>query len=153
MRKFLFSIFMIAMVAFAFTIPTANAQAPLLYTGESGPDTLTNADTVYHYPNGTSFATSRRFKDLGDLEVWVESDSLTGSTAVTYVLQVALDLAGTVWYNMDTETGNGAATQVLRFDTDPDERGFLPTWWRIRAISSGTQSTKFQTVYAFKKRL
>jgi len=148
MRKFLFLI----AVFTAFALST-NAQAPLLYTGESGPDTLTNADTVYHYPNGTSFATSRRFKDLGDLEVWVKSDSLSGSTAVTYVLQVALDLAGSAWYNMDTETGNGATSQVLRFDTDPDERGFLPTWWRIRAISTGTQSTKMQTVYAFKKRL
>ena len=148
MKKVLFSL--IAICAFAFSM---NAQAPLLYTGEMGPDTLNNAETVYHYPNGTSFATSRRFTQLGDLEVYVQSDSLTGATAVTYTLQVALDLAGTSWATVDTETGNGATSQVLVFDTDPFDHGFIPTWWRIKAVSTGTQTTKFQTTYAFKKRL
>ena len=153
MKKVLFSIFMIATVAFAFTPTEMTAQAPLLYTGEMGPDTLNNAETVYHYPNGTSFATSRRFTQLGDLEVYVQSDSLTGATAVTYTLQAALDLAGTSWATVDTETGNGATSQVLVFDTDPFDHGFIPTWWRIKATSTGTQTTKFQTTYAFKKRL
>ena len=148
MKKVLFSL--IAICAFAFSM---NAQAPLLYTGEMGPDTLNNAETVYHYPNGTSFATSRRFTQLGDLEVYVQSDSLTGATAVTYTLQVALDLAGTSWATVDTEIGNGATSQVLVFDTDPFDHGFIPTWWRIKATSTGTQTTKFQTTYAFKKRL
>jgi len=148
MRKLLFSL--IAICAFAFSM---DAQAPLLYTGEMGPDTLNNAETVYHYPNGTSFATSRRFTQLGDLAVYVQSDSLTGATAVTYTLEAALDLAGTSWATVDTETGNGATSQVLVFDTSPFDNGFIPTWWRLKAVSTGTQTTKFQTTYAFKKRL
>ena len=150
MRKLLFSL--IAICAFAFT-SDVSAQAPLLYTGEMGPDTVNASETIYHYPNGTSFATSRRFTQLGDLEVYVQSDSLTGATAVTYTLQAALDLAGTSWATVDTETGNGATSQVLVFDTDPFDHGFIPTWWRIKATSTGTQTTKFRTTYAFKKRL
>lgn len=148
MKRVLFSL--IAIFAFAFTM---SAQAPLLYTGEMGPDTLNNAETIYHYPSGTSFATSRRFTQLGDLEVHVKSDSLSGATAVTYTLETANDLAGTVWATVDTELGNGATSQVLVFDTDPFDHGFVPTWWRLKAVSTGTQATKFQTTFAWKKRL
>lgn len=144
MRKFLFSLF--AMLAFAVTM---SAQAPLLYTGEMGPDTVNASETIYHYPNGTSFATARRFKDLGALEVLVRSDSLSGSTNVAYTLQTSYDVDGTLWYDAATLTGNGATTQYLRYE----DTEFIPTWWRIKAVGTGTQATKFQTVYAFKRRL
>jgi hypothetical protein len=148
MRKVLFSIFAVLTIAFCFS-PEIKAQAPLLYTGEMGPDTVNSGETLYHYPNGTSFATARRFKDLGDLEVLVKSDSLSGSTNVAYTLQYSYDIDGTLWYDAATLTGNGAAAQYLRSeDTD-----FGATWWRIKAVGTGTQATKFQTVYAFKRRL
>ena len=150
MRKLLFSL--IAICAFAFT-SDVSAQAPLLYAGEMGPDTLNNSETIYHYPGGTSFATSRRFTYLGDLEVHIKSDSLSGATATTYTLEVSNDLAGTAWYTVDTELGNGATSQVLKFDTDPDGNGFIPTWFRVKGVSTGTQATKFQTTYSWKKRL
>jgi hypothetical protein len=144
MRKFLFSLFAIA--SFAVTM---SAQAPLLYTGEMGPDTVNASETIYHYPNGTSFATARRFKDLGALEVLVKSDSLSGATNVAYTLQTSYDVDGTLWYDAATLTGNGAAAQYLRYE----DTEFIPTWWRIEAVGTGTQATKFQTVYAFKRRL
>jgi hypothetical protein len=144
MMKFLFSLF--AMMAFAVA---TSAQAPLLYTGEMGPDTVNASETIYHYPNSTSFATARRFKDLGALEVLVRSDSLSGSTNVAYTLQTSYDVDGTLWYDAATLTGNGATTQYLRYE----DTEFIPTWWRIKAVGTGTQATKFQTVYAFKRRL
>ena len=146
MRKLLFSL--IAICAFAFT-SDVSAQAPLLYTGEMGPDTVNASETIYHNPNGTSFATSRRFKDLGALEVLVKSDSLSGATNVAYTLQTSYDLDGTLWYDAATLTGNGASAQYLRYE----DTEFIPTWWRIKAVGTGTQATKFQTVYAFKRRL
>lgn len=147
MRKFLFSLF--AMLAFAVTM---SAQAPLLYTGEMGPDTVNAAETIYHYPNGTSFATARRFKDLGDLEVCVRFDSISGATNVDVTLQYAYDLAGTVWYDASTTnltSGSNTNGRYLRVE-DAD---FGATWWRVKAVGTGTQATNFQTVYAFKRRL
>ena len=144
MRKVLFSI--IAMVVFAFTM---SAQAPLLYTGEMGPDTVNSGETIYHYPNGTSFATARRFKDLGALEYVIASDSLSGSTNVAVTVQYSYDLDGTVWYDAYTHTSNGAASQ--RFRNEDTE--LTATWWRIKYVGTGTQATKVQSVYAFKKRI
>jgi hypothetical protein len=146
MRKLLFSL--IAICAFAFTYDVS-AQAPLLYTGEMGPDTVNSGETIYHYPNGTSFATSRRFKDLGALEYCIASDSLSGATNVAVTVQYSYDLDGTVWYDAYTHTSNGAASQ--RFRNEDTE--LSATWWRIKYVGTGTQATKVQSVYAFKKRI
>jgi hypothetical protein len=149
MRKLLFLSFMIATVAFCFTPNDVTAQAPLLYTGEMGPDTVNSGETIYHYPNGTNFATARRFKDLGNFEYAIQSDSLSGATNVAITVQVSYDLAGTVWYDAYTHTSNGAASQVFR----NEDTEFTPTWIRIKYVGTGTQATKVQSVYSFKRRL
>lgn len=159
MRKVLFSVFMIAMVAFAFTVPTqVNAQAPLLYTGEMGPDTVNASETITHYPNGTSFATARRFKDLGDMAIAVKLDSLSGTPNVKSYLDVSYDLAGTFWVPVDTVTsvlmGTTKTFQFDQFKTDDNlDDTFAPTWFRIRHVGTGTQAVKVQDIYCFKKRL
>src|SRR5690349_4347667 len=96
MKQLLFSISFLLVLALS-----AKAQ-PLLYSGESGPDTVNASETIYHYPNGTSFATARRFKDLGNLALAVKLDSLSGTPNVTTTLQVAYDLLATFWVDVDT---------------------------------------------------
>lgn len=152
MKRVLFSMFMIATVALCFTPMDVNAQAPLLYAGEMGPDTVNAAETIYHYPGGTSFATARRFKDLGALEIVSRLDSLTGTTNVVATLQYAYDLDGTVWYDaVTTDLTNGSNTLGRFVKTEDTE--LTATWVRVRYVGSGTQATKAQTVYAFKKRI
>lgn len=158
MRKFLFSIFMIAMVAIGFTVPTeVNAQAPLLYTGEMGPDTVNASETITHWPNGTSFATARRFKDVGNLSVTCKLDSLSGTPNVTTTLWLAEDLAGTIWKPVDTvsTTNMGPAhSKTFQFDCFNNESDVLlkATWFKITHVGSGTQGVKAQDTYAFKRR-
>ncbi len=139
---------MITSAAFAL-VNDASAQAPLLYAGEMGPDTINSGETLYHYPGGTSFATARRFRDLGALEVLIQSDSLSGATNGTAVLQVSYDLAGTQWYDVTSLTLNGAATQYSK----TEDADFTPTWFRIKYTGTGVQATKVQSSYAFKRRL
>ena len=151
MRKFLFALFAVLSIAFCFT-PEIKAQAPLLYTGEMGPDTVNASETIYHYPNGTSFATARRFKDLGALEVLVRFDSLSGATNVDVTLQYSYDIDGTLWYDVSTSNLTSGSNTLGRFFRVEDA-DLTATWWRVKAVGTGVQGTKFQTVYAFKRRL
>lgn len=153
MKRVLFLLPLFLVMAFAFTPDKSFAQ-PLLYTGEIGPDTLNASETIYHYPSAsstvaTSVSNARRFRDLGDLEILVRSDSLSGATNGVATFQVSYDLAGTLWYDVGTLTINGATAQYYHVE---DEL-FNPTWWRMKFVGTGTQATKIQTVYSFKKRL
>lgn len=144
------------LIAFTFAIcltvqNTVHAQS-LLYTGYMGPDTVNAAETIYHYPNGTSFATARRFRELGDLEVTVQLDSLSGATNVDLTLQAAYDIAGTIWYDVGTANLTSGSNTTGRFYHVEDTL-FGGTWWRIKAVGTGVQATKFRTVYSFKKSL
>jgi hypothetical protein len=149
MKRVLFSL--IAICAFAFTT-SVTAQAPLLAAGEIGPDTLNNAETIYHYFGGTSFATARRLKDLGSLEAVGRLDSLTGTTNATATLQYAYDLAGTIWYDAASTSLNAGSNTLGRFARTEDTE-LTATWARMKYESTGTQTSKVQTVWAFKKRL
>ena len=155
MRKVLF--LFLSLIAFAIT-NEVNAQAPLLYTGEMGPDTVNASETITHWPNGTSFATARRFKDLGDLSITCKLDSLSGTPNVVSTLWVADDLAGTIWKAVDTVTSTNlgtAHTKTFQFDCYNNESdvAFRATWFKITHVGTGTQGTKAQDTYAFKKRL
>jgi hypothetical protein len=134
---------------FGFFTSTEVSAQPLLYASEMGPDTINASETVYHYPSGTSFATARRLRDLGNFEYAIQSDSLSGATNVAVTVQYAYDLAGTVWYDAYTHTSNGATQQIFR----NEDSGLGATWVRFKFVGTGTQATRVQTTYAFKKIL
>lgn len=149
MKNFIILFFLTFALA-VLAVPQNIAAQPLLYAGEMGPDTVNASETIYHYPNGTSFATSRRFRDLGQFEYAIQSDSLSGATDVAVTVQYAYDLAGTVWYDAYTHTSNGATSQVFR----NEDSALGATWVRFKYVApAGTQATKVQTTYAFKKTL
>lgn len=157
MRILFFISFLFTMV-FA-SIPTdVAAQSPLLYTGEMGPDTINASETITHWPNGTSFATARRFRDLGPLSITCKLDSLSGTPNVTSILWIADDLAGTIWMPIDTVTTTNmgpAHSKTFQFDTFnvDDDSDMKATWFKITHTGTGTQAVKDQDTYAFKKRI
>lgn len=154
--KNIFLLFLLSFLASVVFTPSVNAQTPLLYTGEMGPDTVNASETITHWPNGTSFGTARRFRDLGAMNITVKLDSLSGTPNVTSILWVADDLAGTIWLPVDTVTSVlMGTTKTFQFDTYniDDDSDMKSTWFKITHAGTGTQAVKAQDTYAFKKRL
>jgi|GEM_PF-5010493 len=131
---------------------TASAQTPQMYAGTMGPDTVNASETIYHYPGGTSFATARRFRDLGALEVLVQLDSLSGATNVDVTVQYSYDILGTLWYDASTTSLNAGSNTLGRF-VRLEDADLTATWARIKAVGTGVQATRFRSSYAFKKRI
>lgn len=156
MKNFILLFVLTLFAAFASSvIDTVDAQT-LLYTGEMGPDTVNASETITHWPNGTSFATARRFTVPGDMIISCKLDSLSGTPNVKSILWVADDLAGTIWVPVDTVTSVlMGATKTFQFDTwnVDDSKLFKATWFKITHTGTGTQAVKAQDTYAFKKRL
>lgn len=123
------------------------ASAQVRYSQGAMIDTLTNAETVYLYPNDAATAAAAPdFKDPGALELVIVSDSLSGSTAGTATLQYCYDDACTYTYDAATLTINGAAQQISRTeDTDFNARKF-----RVKFVTTGTQSTHVRVAYNWK---
>jgi hypothetical protein len=132
-------------LAFCFT-----AKAQVQYREGSGEDTLTNAETAYFYPgDAASAAAAIDFKEFGSLEVAIVTDSLSGATAGTATLQFCYDDACTVLYDAASLTINGATQQVSRTeDTD-----FTARKWRVKYVTTGTQSTRARVYYTWKRKI
>ena len=140
--KYILSLFILCAVAFQ-----SNAQVQ--YREGYMIDTLTNAETAYLYPgDALTAAIAGDFKEWGALELVIISDSLSGSTAGTAVLQYCYDDACTYTYDATTLTLNGAAQQVSRTeDTEFNARKF-----RIKMVTTGTQSTYVRVAYTWKRK-
>lgn len=139
------SIFVILSFLFALNL---NAQFRSEFS-ELQIDTIGASDTIYHYVGGTSWATARSFIYPSELVVLVQTDSLSGATGATILVQYCIDDDCSVLYNAGTLTVNGAASQQLRVE----DLNFIEQKARVRCISpSGTQATKIQTVWAVKRR-
>jgi hypothetical protein len=113
-------------------------------------DTLTNAETAYLYPgDAASAALAADFKEGGALELVIISDSLSGATAGSAILQYCYDDACTYTYDATTLTLNGATQQVSRTeDTDFNARKF-----RVKFVTTGTQSTHVRVAYVWKRKI
>lgn len=113
-------------------------------------DTLTNAETAYLYPDDAATAAiASDCKEGGALELVIVSDSLSGSTAGTAILQYCYDDDCTYTYDATTLTLNGATQQVSRTeDTDFNARKF-----RIKMTTTGTQSTYVRAYYVWKRKI
>lgn len=141
--KYILSLFIL--IAFALQ---SNAQVQ--YREGYMIDTLTNAETSYLYPgDAVSAASAGDFKEWGALELVIISDSLSGSTAGTVTLQYCYDDACTYTYDAATLTLNGATQQVSRTeDTEFNARKF-----RLKSVTTGTQSTHIRVAYSWKRRV
>lgn len=136
-------LFLLTVAAMLLIVPSAGAQ-----NAGSSNDTLTNADTVYVYPGGASTAAdAKKFLKLGAFGVLMQHDSLSGSTAGTAVLQYSFESTPTVWYTVQSHNVNGVQGQTWYTDDN-----FAALSWRIRVITSGTQSTRFQSFWRFKTK-
>lgn len=110
---------------------------------------MTNAETAYLYPgDAASAAAAVDFKEFGTLEVVIVSDSLSGATAGTSVLQYCYDDACTVTYDAATLTLNGAAQQTSR----TEDTEFSARKWRIKNTGSGTMSNRIRVYYTWKRK-
>jgi hypothetical protein len=135
--------FVSILVALAFGV---NAQE---YLVGSRADTLGATDTVYFYVGGSNTASgSYKIKEIGALSTKIVSDSLSGATNGTVVIQYCMDATGTDWYTHATLTPiNGAAQQVQTTDDDV----FLAYKVRYRITSpGGAQATRLRFYYVFK---
>lgn len=141
--RYILSFLIIASFALA-----GNAQ----YQFRSGfmEDTLTNAETAYLYPaDAATAATAPNFRDFGALEVVIVSDSLSGATAGTATLQYCFDENCTYTYDAATLTINGAAQQVSR----TEDTEFVPLKFRVKFVTTGTQSTRERVYYTWKRKI
>lgn len=123
-------------------------------------DTLTAAvDSIYFYPGeddilvGAAYETydiKKRFPHAGTLNVLMVSDSLSGTTSGTAVLQYAFedqtDGDDKLWYTKTTLAIDGA-TQQQSLTTDTS---FGAISWRVRITGSGTQATRQRCLWSFK---
>lgn len=136
---------MIILCACAFSL-----KAQVQYRESYMIDTLTNAETAYLYPgDAVSAALAGDFKEGGALELVIVSDSLSGSTAGTATLQYCYDDACTYTYDATSLTLNGAAQQISRTeDTDFNARKF-----RVKFVTTGTQSTHVRVAYVWKRKI
>lgn len=121
-------------------------------------ESVSGIDTVYLYPGGdagvgddstTTVTESKLFQPGGILTVFCETDSLSGATGATMVLQFGHTSDPTIWYDKTTTTLNGAAVQeVLTSDTS-----FGFNRWRIRVIgASSTQKTRIRCSWAYSPK-
>ncbi len=127
-----------------------NVSAQVQYREGFMIDTLTNAETAYLYPgDAASAAAAVDFKEGGALELVIVSDSLSGATAGSAILQYCYDDACTYTYDATTLTLNGATQQVSRTeDTDFNARKF-----RTKMVTTGTQSTHVRVAYVWKRKI
>jgi len=134
-------------ILFAFAI---QMSAQVQYREWAMVDTLTNAETAYLYPgDAATAAAAGDFKEAGALEVVIVSDSLSGSTAGTAILQYCYDDACTYTYDATTLTLNGATQQISRTeDADFNARKF-----RVKLTTTGTQSTHVRVAYVWKRKI
>ena len=138
---------LIILLALALYVPSASAQVQI----RSGfmEDTLTNAETAYLYPaDAASALAAPSFREFGALEVVIVTDSLSGSTAGSAILQYCYDDACTYTYDAATLTVNGATQQVSR----TEDAEFIPVKWRIKTTTTGTQSTRERVWYTWKRK-
>lgn len=134
----------ILFIAFAFS-----AKSQILFeNAEVGPDTLSASETVRHYIGGTTWATAYGLEKNFGVAIGIRSDSLTGSTGAIYVIEGCADPACTFPVPLDTFTADGAAAQYFSFVDDTAD------WYKyaVRGTATGTQTTKFQTVYAVRRK-
>lgn len=130
--------------AFAFV---GNAQVQIRYGTME--DTLTNAETAYLYPNDVATAAlSPLFKEFGALQVTLTVDSLSGSTAGTITIEGCYDASCASVATIATLTANGATQQV----STTEDSEFLFVKWRVKSVTTGTQSTRLRVGYAWKRK-
>lgn len=112
-------------------------------------DTLGASDTIYFYVGGTNTAAgATAIREYGALSVVLVSDSLSGATNGTALIQYCTDATGTNWYTQATLTAINGATQQSQITEDAV---FLARKARVRVISpSGAQSTRLRMHYSFK---
>jgi len=108
---------------------------------------------VYFYPgNEDSLDDALKFEDQGSLEVVMVSDSLTGNTGGSAVLQYCYeDLADEderIWYDVDTLTFIGPT----RTRSKMEDIDFSALSFRIFATVSGAQTTWFRAAWKWKKK-
>ena len=112
-------------------------------------DTLGASDTVYFYVGGTNTASgAAAIREYGALSIVLVSDSISGSTNGTPIIQYCTDATGTNWYTQASLTAiNGAAQQ----SQITEDAVFLARKARVRVISpSGAQATRLRMHYSFK---
>lgn len=112
-------------------------------------DTLGATDTVYFYVGGSNTATgSSNISEYGALSITLRSDSLSGSTNGTPIIQYCTDATGTNWFTQASLTAiNGAAAQVQI----TEDTVFLARKARVMVTSpSGAQATRLRFWYCFK---
>lgn len=132
-----------------FAVLCFNLNAQVQYREGSGEDTLTNAETAYLYPgDAASAAAALDFKEYGTLELVIVTDSLSGATAGTATLQYCYDDACTVLYDAASLTINGATQQVSR----TEDAEFSARKWRVKFVTTGTQSTRARVYYTWKRK-
>jgi hypothetical protein len=137
------------LISFLFLALCFSVKAQVQYREGTAEDTLTNAETAYLYPaDAATAAAATDFKEYGTLEVVIVSDSLSGATAGTSVLQYCYDDACTVTYDAATLTLNGAAQQVSR----TEDAEFSARKWRIKNTGSGTMSNRIRVYYTWKRK-
>lgn len=138
------------LISLLFLVVCFTANAQVQYREGYAIDTAVNATVSYLYPGGAaSAAAAPDFKELGALEVVIVSDSLSGSTAGSFILQYCFDDACAYTYDAATLTINGATTQVSR--TEDSE--FTARKFRIKLAGSGTQTTQAQLWYNWKRKI
>lgn len=101
-------------------------------------DTITNADTI--------FTPSVYVKAYGDAEFAVSVDSISGATAGTIYYQGSVD--GTTFFDLATDAINGAGVTTETYSVS----GGGWAYYRMKFITSGTQSTAVSPFFVFKRR-
>ena len=138
------------LVSFLFLMSLAvvsNAQVQIRYGTME--DTLTNAETAYLYPSdAASAALSPLFKEFGALQVTLTVDSLSGSTAGTITIEGCYDASCASVATIATLTANGATQQV----STTEDSEFAYVKWRVKSVTTGTQSTRLRVGYAWKRK-
>lgn len=131
--------------AFAISLFTVSAQE---YAFGYQTDTLVNATADTFYVGETqSAAGALSIREYGALNITVVSDSLTGSTAATGVIQYCNDASGTNWYTAVTLTALNGAAQQVQINEDAV---FTARKARVILTPSGTQTTRVRFYYCFK---
>jgi len=132
-------------------IATLQSKAQVQYRyGITAFDTLASVTTHYIYPGTNTIAGTTKFKDAGDLEIYVVSDSLSGNPIATANVQFAYDdSAAPFWFSRDTFTINGV--QTLHRLSVPS---FTALKWRVKlTVAATTQSNKSYAYYTWKRRV
>ncbi len=138
------------LIAFLFMVSAFVSNAQVQYREGASVDTFANATVEYAYPaDAASAAAAPDFKEFGTLEVTIKTDSLSGSTAGAVTLQYCYDDACTYTYDAASVTINGATQQVLR----TEDTEFTARKWRVKMLGIGTQTTRCEVSYVWKRKV